>query len=57
MKKCSSNVIVCIFCFLTISLILSSPLTYGARSDVEAFVTRFYQQCLGRDPDQQGLND
>ena len=25
--------------------------------DVEAFVTRFYQQCLGREPDQEGLNN
>ena len=25
------------------------------RLDVEAFVTRFYQQCLGRNPDHAGL--
>ena len=55
MKKNHSNVIVCISCFLTISLILCSTLTYGARTDVEAFVTRFYQQCLGREPDAPGL--
>ncbi len=56
MKKNNINVIVCISCFLTISLIFGSTLTYGSRSDVEAFVTRFYQQCLGRVPDQQGLD-
>ena len=56
MKKNNSTVIVCISCFLSISLILCATLTYGARSDVEAFVTRFYQQCLGRNPDQSGLN-
>jgi len=27
------------------------------RSDVEAFVTRFYQQCLNREPDPTGLAD
>jgi len=41
---------------VTICLILSSSLAYGARSDVEAFVTRFYQQCLSRNPDVSGLN-
>ena len=55
MKKYNSNVIIYISCFLTVSLILCNNLTYGARSDVEAFVTRFYQQCLGRVPDQAGL--
>ncbi len=55
MKK-YNKVIVCISCFLATSLILCATLTYGARSDVEAFVTRFYQQCLGRDPDQSGLD-
>jgi hypothetical protein len=25
-------------------------------SDAEAFVTRFYQECLSRDPDSEGLS-
>lgn len=29
---------------------------YGDRSAVESFVTRFYQQCLGREPEQAGLD-
>jgi len=37
-------------------VVLSSSHAYGARSDVEAFVTRFYQQCLSRQPDQPGLD-
>lgn len=37
---------------------LFSPLfAYGgSRADVEAFVSRFYQQCLGRAPDAAGLS-
>jgi len=31
-------------------------LAAGDNSQVQAFVSRFYQQCLGRQPDQDGLN-
>ena len=41
---------------LTMFLILCSSIAYGSRSDVEDFVTRFYHQCLSREPDQAGLN-
>ena len=40
-----------------IFLILCSSDAYGSRADVEAFVTRFYQECLDRDPDSAGLNN
>jgi len=33
----------------------SKPLLADSASDVNAFVTRFYQQCLGRQPDAGGL--
>ena len=33
----------------------SKPLLADSASDVNAFVTRFYQQCLGRQPDAVGL--
>jgi len=39
-----------------ICLILCSSAAYGARSDVEAFVTRFYQLCLDRNPEPAGLD-
>jgi peptidoglycan/xylan/chitin deacetylase (PgdA/CDA1 family) len=34
---------------------VSKPLHADSTSDVNAFVTRFYQQCLGRQPDAEGL--
>jgi hypothetical protein len=34
-----------------------TSLSASDRSQVEAFVTRFYQECLGRPPDQTGLDD
>ena len=39
-----------------IALICVSSTVMAARSDVEDFVTRFYQQCLGREPDAAGLD-
>jgi hypothetical protein len=33
----------------------SKPLSADSTSDVNSFVTRFYQQCLGRQPDPGGL--
>ena len=43
------------YSIFTICLILSPSIASGSRSDVEAFVTRFYQQCLEREPEQTGL--
>ena len=45
--------------FLATLLMLSSiPFSaHAAIEDVEAFVTRFYQQCLNREPDTAGLNN
>ncbi len=54
MKKYFTNSIVIAVLFLTI-LPLSPSNSFAARSDVEAFVTRFYQQCLNRGPDTPGL--
>ena len=41
---------------LGLYLISSSSLVFADPSDVEKFVTKLYQQCLGRDPDPEGLN-
>jgi uncharacterized protein DUF4214 len=35
---------------------LNAPPVGGVPTGVEGFVTRFYQQCLGREPDQAGLD-
>ncbi|WP_286817651.1 DUF4214 domain-containing protein [Desulfobacter sp. UBA2225] len=43
---------------LSIFLLVSTTYTktIASTSDIEAFVTRFYQQCLDREPDPGGLN-
>ncbi len=46
--------VICLL-LLIISTILCNSITHAARSDIESFVTRFYQQCLSRDPDAPGL--
>jgi len=56
MKWGNRYLVVFSLCLFAISLILSSSVVFAARSDVETFVTRFYQQCLGRNPDLPGLN-
>ena len=38
------------------ALLAPSYVSAGSNSQVEAFVTRFYQLCLNRQPDQDGLN-
>ena len=38
-------------------LVICSSNAYGSRADVEAFVTRFYQECLGRNPGSTSLNN
>ncbi len=43
-----------IFIFF-LGLSLSNTQLFAASTDVEAFVTRFYQQCLSREPDSGGL--
>ncbi len=47
-----------IFLCITFILMIFSPpiINAGDNSQVEAFVTRFYQLCLERQPDQSGLN-
>jgi len=54
-----------ISCWITITSILVAVLVLFSvatqklsadRSDVESFVTRFYELCLGRSPDSAGLN-
>jgi len=55
MKKlivsCATVLIVCIqiVCMQTVP-------AHASVAEVEAFVTRFYQECLNRQPDQQGLD-
>ena len=45
------------FCVLVVlSSLLFTTSSYAERSDVEAFVTRFYQLCLDRSPDPDGLD-
>ena len=41
--------------FLTGSIVFFPTRVNASRSDAEAFVARFYQLCLGRSPDQPGL--
>ena len=57
MKRYKPTAFVFLFCLLALSLTLFSTPSHGSRSDVEAFVTRFYQQCLDRAPDSPGLNN
>ena len=45
-----------LFIFLLIATVLSPSKADASRSDVEAFVSRFYQTCLGRAPDTPGLD-
>ncbi|MHB1275596.1 MAG: DUF4214 domain-containing protein [Candidatus Humimicrobiaceae bacterium] len=47
-----------LFVFASVFPVLnvSKPLYADSNSDVNAFVTRFYQQCLGRQPDAGGLS-
>jgi LCP family protein required for cell wall assembly len=47
-------VFVCVVVLLT--LLAPSYASAGSNSQVETFVTRFYQLCLNRQPDQDGLN-
>jgi LCP family protein required for cell wall assembly len=47
-------VFVCVIVLVT--LLAPSYASAGSNSQVEAFVTRFYQLCLDRQPDQDGLN-
>jgi len=46
-----------IFCFCALALFLFTPLSngYAQNSTVKEFVTRFYQECLNREPDSDGL--
>lgn len=39
-----------------VAVLSPNYLAAGDNSQVQAFVSRFYQQCLGRQPDQDGLN-
>ncbi len=48
------GVFVCVIVLFT--LLAPSYASAGSNSQVEAFVTRFYQLCLDRQPDQDGLN-
>lgn len=45
-----------IIALLVFCLTVASTPVFAARSDVEDFVTRFYQQCLDRSPDAAGLD-
>ncbi len=47
------------FSLITLMLLAVAGVSVSraARVDVEAFVVRFYEQCLNRDPDQVGLNN
>jgi hypothetical protein len=47
----------CLFLLTFLSFTIYGSSSIAARSDVEDFVTRFYQLCLGRDPDQNPVCD
>jgi CubicO group peptidase (beta-lactamase class C family) len=45
-----------LFGLTTVVLMFHSIACFPSREDVEAFVTRFYEKCLERSPDQPGLD-
>ena len=58
MKKRSRLVLVIVFISVfLITLSIPNLIFADTRSDVEAFVTRFYNSCLDRDPDLPGLEN
>ena len=56
MKKANRHFAILISGLIAIFFILNSSPVLAARADVDDFVTRFYQQCLNREPDQSGLD-
>lgn len=58
MKKRSKLILVLLFISIfLLSTLLPNLLFADTRSDIEAFVTRFYNFCLDRNPDQPGLEN
>ena len=55
MKKFGVFTLTCFFLIAALS-ICDLDSAFGARRDVEAFVSRFYQECLGENPDPDDLN-
>jgi hypothetical protein len=57
----AKTILKAMFTVLLISVVLGSntlmPVSAADKSAVEAFVTRFYQLCLDRNPDSNGLDD
>ena len=45
----------CVIILALLSTVVFANISFGARANVEAFVTRFYNLCLNRDPDSAGL--
>ena len=56
-KKRSINKILLSLLILFFILTSFSNQLFAASAEVESFVTRFYQQCLSREPDTGGLNN
>lgn len=56
MKKKSKLLLVITFSMFIISAILPNQLFADTKTNIEAFVTHFYQECLSREPDSSGLN-
>ena len=54
--KAEIGVLLFSFTLFFVSMLIT-PSLYGEESDVLAFVTRFYQQCLNRSPDEAGLDN
>ncbi len=56
-RKYYNKILLSLFTFF---IFILSPLNanfFASTSDVTAFVTRFYQHCLGREPETEGLNN
>jgi LCP family protein required for cell wall assembly len=56
LKKSWKFIAVFVSVILLFILFIPSYISAGDNSQVQAFVSRFYQLCLGRQPDEAGLN-
>ncbi len=56
MRKIGKKVLLFFFVFVFFGCFAPNLVLADQRSEVGAFVTRFYQECLSRDPDATGLN-
>ncbi len=56
-KNCLNYLLISLVVVGMVLLLSPSYANAGDNSQVQAFVSRFYEQCLGRQPDASGLNE